>query len=223
MAIGNLDLLNSRPALVGEFPVRSSQIVRSEFDSQLRGVLHHHAVNRGGGHPCPDKPAAFVDSSQDWPFFNGHDLEPGIHRLLGPVRDRHRPQPAALADQIDQTPAAVPLLNLFAQERRQFFAPDAGADKEHQQGMIAFAFERAGVRQRQQRFRLVPVQPIPHRAAKDLGSLDGLDFAHLRVGQQMFRRGLFGQFPNGGQAQINCAWGEATRFDRQLVTTCLSA
>jgi hypothetical protein len=32
-----------------------------------------------------------------------------------------------------------------------------GADKEHQQGVIAFAFERAGVRQRQQMFRLAPV------------------------------------------------------------------
>jgi hypothetical protein len=126
MAIGKLNLLNSRPALVGEFSIGPPQIVRREFYPQPCGVLQHHAINRGGGHPCPDKAAAFVDSSEDRSFFNGHGFQPGIHRLLGPIRDRHRTQAAALADQVDQTPAAVPLPDLVARERGQFLAPDAG-------------------------------------------------------------------------------------------------
>jgi hypothetical protein len=62
--VGELDLLDLRPALVRELAVGAPQIVRLQFERELLRVLAHDAVDRGRRHALPHEPPALVDFAQ---------------------------------------------------------------------------------------------------------------------------------------------------------------
>ena len=74
--------------------------------------------------------------------------DPDIDRGFGPARHRHRAHARAFADQVDDHPAAVALLDVVELQRRRFLAAQAAAEHDGEQRAIAFAFERLACRVR---------------------------------------------------------------------------
>jgi hypothetical protein len=60
VAVRQLNLLDSGPALVGQLAVGAAQIVRLQCEGELFGLLEHDPVDGGGRHPLPNEPPAFI-------------------------------------------------------------------------------------------------------------------------------------------------------------------
>ena len=66
--------------------------------------------------------AAGIQRAQNSPFDDARCLRPQIDGLFHPGGHRHRPDAAVLAMEVDQHPAAIPLLDVFQGEIRRFGA-----------------------------------------------------------------------------------------------------
>jgi hypothetical protein len=105
------------------------------FDNDLEDGLRGHTIARDA--------LALVDRAQQPAAGDGHGTYPGIDRQLGPGRHRHGPHALAFANQVDQHPARVTLLDIGELKPGHLFAPQATAEKPAQQRAIALAFMRA--------------------------------------------------------------------------------
>ena len=77
---------------------------------------------------------------------NPGDSSPSIDRDLDPGRHRHRPHAPVLADQIDDAPPAIALLNVLEGERRYLGAPQPAAEQHSQDRPVSQTLVGGGIR-----------------------------------------------------------------------------
>ena len=80
---------------------------------------------------------------------------PGIDRHLHPGRHRRGADPAVLADQINDAPAAIALLQVRECERRDLRPSETAAEKNGENGSVAQSPECRDIRRAQKRLRLL--------------------------------------------------------------------
>ena len=117
-----LDLFQVAAGLPAELRAGTTQVVGAEvLDADLLRSFRDDRPDRPVAQALPDF-AALGDGPQQRTLLDRTGL-PGINSLLHPDRNRHRPDPAALADQIDDHPAVLPHLDVLDSEGGQFPSP----------------------------------------------------------------------------------------------------
>ena len=71
----------------------------------------------------------------------------------------------ALAAEVGDHPAVLPLLDLLDRERGQFPSPQRAADQKREDGVVALALEGRAIRHLEQFPRLLLGQPVPQTCA----------------------------------------------------------
>ena len=87
---------------------------------------------------------------------------------------------ATCAEQIDNSPVIVPVLEMFQGKLGGFRAPQRAPEQQRENGTIPFANQRVFVWGTEQVFRLLCAEPVPQPHAQTLGALDAAN-----VGRQV--------------------------------------
>ena len=120
-----------------------------------------------------------------------------------------------LADQVDDTPAAVALLDVFERQPDGFVAPQAAADQHRQDRPVPLALVGRRIRSGEQRLGLALGQPVAGADAVLLGAADVPDgLRRGRIEQPVVRR-FRRQFPHGREFLIHAGRREPLRFERR--------
>src|SRR5271168_1287592 len=94
--------------------------------------------------------AALDDRTQQPTFLHIGGGRPDIDCVLDPYRNRHRAYAAALPAEISDHPTSLTQLDLLDIELSEFLSAQGAADKQRKNNVVAFAFQRGAIRNRQQ-------------------------------------------------------------------------
>ena len=75
--------------------------------------------------------------------------------LSNPIRNRNRPYVPALADEIDNRPAAFPLFEIAQSQSRRLAPPQPAGQQQRQQRPVPLAFHAPGIRDLPERLGLI--------------------------------------------------------------------
>ena len=126
----HLDLLKLAAGRPTKLRAGSPQIVwRDAGDTHFGRVLPEHLPDDLLAQTFAGKGARAVHGPEHVASGNAGRRSPCVDRHFHPGRHRRRPNAAVLSDKIDDTPAAVALLNVRERERRHFRSPEAAAEK----------------------------------------------------------------------------------------------
>src|SRR5271169_3067535 len=100
------------------------------------------------------------DTSEDRSLRNASRISPACDGGVRPQRNRHTPNPAHLASQVDNDPAAISLLNVLTVQARQLRPAQASTEENGKHGDVAVSLERPQIRECQQLFCLFYRQPM---------------------------------------------------------------
>src|ERR1700685_2309936 len=125
------------------------------------------------GFPCD--PVSPIYRTEDVAFRHASWSCPRIDGHLNPGRHRRSADPTVLADEIDDAPAAIALLQVRERERGHLGAPQAAAEKNGENSSVPPSPEPRDIRRAQQRLRLPLRQPIAGAYALRLRALHAGD------------------------------------------------
>ena len=208
VAQGELDLLESGLAFVGEFRKGAPQVVGGDLDSDPLAVFHHRLEHRLRPHRVVADAAALVDGPQHAAPGGAGGLYPFIERRFGPGGHRNSADAAVLANQIDDHPTPLALLDIGEVELGEFPAPQAATEQQTKQHTVAFTLQRRAVGSLQQLEGLRPGQPVPRPDPRAFGALDPSDRGGHGGIEQGVVGGLDRQLFEGRQAQVDRGWGQ---------------
>src|ERR1022692_4246096 len=131
MAQWQLDLLKVGPGGSAEFRAGAACVVgRNAWDSGSRRVWAQHLPDNLLGQHVALYLVASVDGPEHVAVYHAGWSAPGIDGHLDPNRHRHRADAPVLAVQIDDAPAAIPLLHV-PHRKRGDLGPAQGAAQQH--------------------------------------------------------------------------------------------
>ena len=148
------------------------------------------------------------------PLGHARHHRPRIDRVLHPRRHRDRPHAPVLADQIDDAPAVVALLDVLHRQVRQFGPAQSAPEQRGEHGPVAQSLLRAHVRRVQQRLRLAERQPVADADAVRPDALDPRDPRRQFRRQQPVVGRLDRQLPDRRDPDINRDRAELAGFER---------
>src|SRR5271156_5472762 len=103
-----------------------AQIVRRKLvDCSLLGTLAHHAPDDLLADARAPHGAAMADAAEDKPFSNARCRQPFVHSSLYPAGHRHRAYMATFAEQVNNGPVLVALLQVRHLQAGKLGAPQA--------------------------------------------------------------------------------------------------
>lgn len=91
------------------------------------------------GGPFSPYGSVLCHATKQRPGFNLSGGGPAIDDGLHPVRNWHGSNMAAFAEQIDDSPVVIPVLDMFQGELSGFRAPQPAPEQERENGTISFA------------------------------------------------------------------------------------
>ena len=168
-----------------------------------------------------------ANASEHSAFPHAGGRKPGIDCALDPIRNGHRPNVSAFADQIHDGPVIVTALKMCQVQFCRLFQTQAAAKENREKGPISLAFERAGVRHLPECLRLIRCQPVAETNAEVLRPFNSPDASGEIRGQQPRISGLIREAPHRRESAVDRARRKLTRFqmdsiagDNGLVFVC---
>jgi hypothetical protein len=108
-------------------------------------------------------------------FAHASGRQPGIDGVLDPIRDGHRSNMSALANQIDNGPVILAPLKVGNLQFCRLLAAQPATQEDPEQRSIPFALERILVRRLPERFGLFSSEPVTKANAEILRPFDSPD------------------------------------------------
>ena len=170
-----LDLLERRPARVGELGEGAPQVVRRDPDADAVTVGGDRLEDRLRPQRTGPDAAGLRDAAQHRSGVDAGGRGPAIEGGLGPGRHRDGADAAVLADEIDDRPAALSLSDRAEVEPRELTAAQTTAHKHPQQHAVAQAFRGRRVGGFEQLLGLGQRQPVAGPHARTTGASDAQD------------------------------------------------
>src|SRR5262249_14777971 len=124
-----LNLVQSGPAAVRKLRKRPPEVMRRHLDSDLAGIELDTAQDALSGQRVTRDVIALVDAAEHATRTDAGRFGPSIDRRFCPVRHRDSPDSTVLPDQIDDAPAAVPLLHVLEVQAGGLLASETAADE----------------------------------------------------------------------------------------------
>ena len=204
VAQAELDLLEAGAALERQLGERPPAVVRRHVELERRGVGEDDVGDRVRAHaPAVGQVVAPAQRAKHAAVGEAGQQRPAVDQHPGPGRHRHRAHAVALADDVDDGPAAVALLQVAERERGQLAAAQAAAEQHGQDGLVAHALEGGGVRRIQQRLGLGLRQPVADACPGRLDPFDLADTSGQLGVDQVVVGGFLGQGADGAQALVD--------------------
>ncbi len=116
-----------------------------------------------------------------------------------PSRDRHRSYASALAHQIDNSPAALPQLQLIQSQTHDFRPSQSTSEQQSEHCSISSTLQSILRNSIQQLLCLIACEPIANLSSKPLDSLNSPDASHQLRAQPTALSSLIGQPPDRGE------------------------
>jgi hypothetical protein len=86
--------------------------------------------NRLHGHAISPSPSNFVDPAEQLSSINSGRSEPSVQFVSHPIEKRNRSNMASLADQINNGPMLLALLEVIQSQRHGFVPPQAAREQQ---------------------------------------------------------------------------------------------
>src|ERR1043166_5778731 len=143
MAERHLDLFELRPALVRQPGIRAPKIVGCEIrQSKLSRIFPQYRPDAFPSQGLMGDPSASINWPEDPAYVDCRSRTPVINSEFRPGRHWNGADPAVFADQIDNHPAPLALLDVVESKRRGFGTSQPATDQDRQQRAIAFSSHR---------------------------------------------------------------------------------
>lgn len=133
-----LDLFEWHAPLMGELGESATGIMRRESQAELARALGDNQVHALGGKPAAGQAVCLVDRAKQPSFRDTRSFGPAVERRFGPGGDGDGADALALADQIDDRPAALPLLDVPEIESGELLAAQPRSKQQAQNGEYSF-------------------------------------------------------------------------------------
>ena len=200
-----LNLLQFSTGCVTQPSAGAAKVMRRQpVDSSSLGSLSYDPPNQLFADSRPPNMAHATYPAKEDAFTDGSGTEPLIQSYFHPGRNRHGPDVATLAVQVDDCPVLVPLLEVPQGQTRQLCSAEPAAQQQSQYRVVAFVADRSTARYGQKSPALFCGQPVPQANAETFSSLDAAD-ARREVGIQQAVVGcLVGQPANRRESKIDC-------------------
>ena len=218
------DLFEGGVALVGEFGERPAEVVGGDLDADPPAVFCHHLEDGLRGHAVAHDAIALVDGAQQPAARDAGSQHPFVDGQFGPGRHGHGADALAFADQVDEHPAGVALLDVIDREPRQLLAAQAAAEEQTKQNPIAFSPVGRAVRQSEQLFGLAGGQPVAGAGAMAPGALHATDGGGELGGEDPVIGRFIGELAqraqpdvDGRRREILLVEGGAVALDRRFI------
>ena len=130
------------------------QIVRAGHDVELVRISLHDCEHALGREPPRREVPVARDTSENSSLRDASRIFPAGDGGVRPQRNRHTPNPAHFASQVDDDPAAISLLNVLAVQARQLRPAQARAEENGKHRDVAVSLERLQIRKCQELFCL---------------------------------------------------------------------
>src|SRR5579864_1401251 len=100
---------------------------------------------------------------------------PGVDRDFYPGRRRNSAHAAMLANEVNNTPTAIPLLDVGERQRRHFRSPQPAAEENSKDGTIAQPLHGRDIRRAEERLSLSQREPVTDADANGFRALHASD------------------------------------------------
>jgi hypothetical protein len=194
-----LNLLESGFAPMRQSGKCSSKVMRSEagYANRPTGTADD-LKNAPSGEAVTCDPLTLIELAKDKSALDSGHPGPCVDGLLSPLGHGHAAHSSAFADQIDNHPSAITLLNVPNGEVHGFTATQATTDEHGQQRTIARSFQRGRVRNGNKTFGLFacPVRtpaclgPFTRKIAEawsgEMNPLSAASIASLRMAESLW-------------------------------------
>jgi hypothetical protein len=118
---------------------------RDTWNTNLRRVLPEHLPDHLLAQALTTNSIGAIHSPEDVAIRDAASRSPGIDRDLNPRRHRRRSDAAVLANEVNDAPAAVALLDMCERQRRHLRSSEPTPEKNGEDGAIAQAPNGADV------------------------------------------------------------------------------
>src|SRR6266852_9460400 len=137
-----LDLLQLASRSMAEPSTGPSQIVwRQLRHSDASGGFLHDVPNRLYRHPISPCPSYLVNPAKQLSSINCGGGQPIVQFGSHPIGNRNRSNVASLADQINNGPMLLALLEMIQCQSPGFMPPQPAREQQCEQGSVAFSFQ----------------------------------------------------------------------------------
>jgi tetratricopeptide (TPR) repeat protein len=215
MAEQQLNLLQLTTCRPAELRSRATEIVRRDIrQARARHIRLQHLPNNFLGHSVPGDLIAPVDRPEQMPLRHAGDHRPCIDRILRPGRHRNSTDAPVLADQIDDAPTVVALLNVLHGQVRQFGPAKSAPEQRREHGPVAQSLLCSHVWGVQERLCLAERQPVANTDAVRPDALDPGDARRQFRGEKPVVGRFDRQFANRRDPDVDRDRAEPTRLER---------
>lgn len=142
----HLDLLEFAASSAAQFCARAAQVMRCEAgNTDLGRLLAEHLPDDLLAKAVAGNTVAAAHRTEHLPIGDSGGCRPSVNRDFHPVRHRSRADSTVLADEVDNAPAAIPLLDVRERERCHFRSAQSAAEQHSEYGAVAQAAQRRNV------------------------------------------------------------------------------
>jgi hypothetical protein len=178
--------------------------------SQIRnagsfGAVLHDMPHNPLSHAVSPGLTCSANAPKDATFAHASGPKPRINRGLDPIRNRHCPDVAGLADHINDGPVVLPTLKMRNVQFCRFFPAQPASQEDPEQRPISLAFEGAGVGDPQERPCLVGGEPVAQTNTEVFRPFDSPDASSEIRAEQAGISGLVRKPADGREPTVNRA------------------
>ena len=187
---------------------------------ELIRISFHDCEHALGREPPRREVPVARDTSENSSLRDASRIFPAGDGGVRPQRNRHTPNPAHFASQVDDDPAAISLLKVLAVQARQLRPTQARAEENGKHGDVAVSLERLQIRKCQELFCLFYRKPMAQAHSAPFCAFGSSDARRKFRSHHTVVGGFKSQAADGRQADVNAGGRQA--FDLQLRTVLLN-